>query len=521
MTTIIVGAGSSGSALAARLTEDHARDVLLLEAGPAGPGFAPEVLDASSIQGAMPGHPANWSFLGHLTPDLAYTVVRGRMLGGSSAINGAYFIRARAGDHARWARAGGDRWSYESALPVWRALETDGDFPTSPLHGSAGPVPVRRPPAGALTSAFLDAAEARGHRHEIDKNGEETPGAGLVPSNIVDGVRVNGAMAYLPEAERARPNLRIQGDTTVGRVIFDGDRAVGVETSRGVIRAADVVLAAGAIGSARILLASGVGPVADLERLGIVVRADLPVGQAFSDHPDISLSWRPDGPTIDPRERFAFPAALNFDSGGHPDGDLEILLSVKPLGYLLTGTTRALSGGLGAALRHPLRSARAVRGISARRAAMQMAHRDDLPLIVGLQSPSGRGTLTLQTADPGAPPRIDYHYLGEADDRRRLRTGIREAAALVREMRGKLTELHDPDVDDSALDRWMLSHLGTAIHMCGTVPMGSVVDGAGRVHGITGLRVADTSILAVVPTRGPAASAVLAGEIIARAMRDD
>ncbi|TQK18577.1 choline dehydrogenase-like flavoprotein [Microbacterium sp. SLBN-154] len=520
MTTLIVGAGSSGSALAARLTEDDGRDVILVEAGPADPDFAPDVRDASSIRGAMPGHPANWSFLGHLTPDLAYTVVRGRMLGGSSAINGAYFVRARSGDHARWAQVGGDRWSYDAALPVWRAIESDVDFPDSPMHGSTGPMPVRRPAPGALAAAFLRAARVRGHAEEPDKNGEGVPGAGPVPSNIRDGQRVNTAMAYLPGAVRARPGLRILDRTTVGRVIFDGIRAIGVETSRGEIRADEVVLSAGAIGSARILLASGVGPAADLERFDIRVRADLPVGTAFSDHPDISLSWRPDGPTIDPAERFAFPAAVNIDTGGHPDADVEILLSVKPLGYLLTGTTRTLAGGLGAALRHPLRTARAVTGISARRAAMQVAHRDDLPLIVGLQCPAGRGSLALQAPDPAAPPRIEYRYLADVDDRRRLRAGIREAAALVRDMGGRLTELNESDLDDETLDAWMLSHLGTAIHMCGTAPMGPVVDGAGRVHGLAGLRVADTSILPVVPTRGPAASAVLVGEVIARAMRE-
>lgn len=517
MTTIIVGAGTSGCVLAARLAEDPARQVILIEAG--GIEIPPELRDASSIQGAMPGHPANWSFLGHLTPELAYTVVRGKGLGGSSTINGGYFIRARRSDHDRWASVGGPRWSYENALPIWRSVESDHDFPDSDLHGNSGPVPVSRASPGTLALAFRAAAAGRGHRDEPDKNGSQAPGVGPVPSNVADGVRVNTGMSYLP-ASRRPGNLSLQAGTQVGRIVFDGSRAIGVETSRGVVRGDEIVLAAGAIGSARILLTSGIGTPADLERLGVRVHSDVPVGAAFSDHPDISLSWQPESPSFDPAERVAFPEALNLDSGDHPDGDLELLLSVKPLGYLLTGSLR-LRDGVAAGLRHPVRVIRAVAGISRRRAAAQLAHRDDLPLIVGLQVPAGRGTLALQDADPSAAPRIDYRYLEEETDRTRMRTGIREAVALVEAMGGRATEVAASDLDDDAtLDAWMRSHLGTAIHMCGTAPIGPVVDGAGRVHGVEGLRVADTSILPMVPVRGPAASAVLVGELIARAMRD-
>lgn len=495
MTTLIVGGGSAGSALAARLTEDRDHDVLLLEAGPAAADFAPELRDGSSIRGALPGHPASWSFLSHLTTERDHTLVRGRMLGGSSAINGGYFIRARARDHRRWAQVGGDRWSYVSALPVWRALEADADFPDSPLHGSTGPMPVGRARTVGRTAAFLRAARARGHTAELDKNGEEKPGAGVVPSTIVDGLRVSAAMAYLPTAVRARPSLRLQGDTTVGRVLIEGGRAVGVETSRGEIRADEVVLSAGAIGSARILLASGVGPASQLEPLGIRVHADLPVGAAFSDHPNVSLAWRPENDASGPSGHGPFPAAVHLDSGGWPEADLEILLSVEPFRHLLLGDAGTTARG-------------------------DLPHLDDLPLLVGLQAPAARGTLALQTADPSAPPRIDFHYLGEADDRRRLRIGVREATELVRTMGGRVTSLPATDLDDDALDAWLRANLGTTIHMCGTAPMGAVVDGTGRVHGVAGLRVADTSIIPVVPLRGPAASAVLVGEIIARAVRD-
>lgn len=529
--TIVVGGGAAGAALAARLSEDPDRRVTLIEAGAADGAYPADLLDGSSVRGAMPGHPANWAHHGHLTPELPYTVARGRILGGSSTINGGYLIRARRGDMDAWARSAGAEWSYDRALPIWRELERDLDFGDGPQHGASGPMPVQRPPGtNPVTQAFGAAAQELGFAQEPDKNGDQDPGVGPVPANVIDGIRVNTGLAYL-EPIRGRPNLRIRGRTRVHRVRFERGRVTGVDTDRGFVAAHDVVLCAGAIGSAHLLLASGVGPRADLERLGVAVVADLPVGRAFSDHPDIAVGWRASRPVMDAADTMAFPAAVNFDSSGdagrHPDGDLEILLSVKTLGYLLTGSARTATRGLTAALRHPIRVTRAVTGISARRAVSQLATRNDLQLTVGLQAPAGRGVLSLVSGDPLHPPRIDYHYLAEADDRARMRTGIRTAVQLLRSapfegLFDTLTELDDGTLDeDDALDAWMLEHLGTAIHMCGTAPMGDVVDGAGRVHGVSGLRVADTSILPVVPSRGPFATAVLVGELLGRRMRDE
>lgn len=529
--TIVVGGGASGAALAARLSEDSDREVTLIEAGEASGAYPADLLDGSSVRGAMPGHPANWAYLGHLTPDLPYTVARGRILGGSSTINGGYFVRARRGDLDAWARTAGPEWSYDRALPVWRALESDLDFGDAPPHGASGPMPVRRPDASnPATRAFGAAAQELGFAYEADKNGDEPPGVGPVPANVIDGVRVNTGLAYI-EPVRSRLNLRILGSTRVHRVRFQGARAVGVESDSGFLGADDVVLCAGAIGSAQLLLVSGVGPRVHLEGLGIRVVSDLPVGESFSDHPDIAIGWRATRRIMDTAETMAFPAALNFDSSGdagrHPDGDLEILLSVKTLGYLLTGSARTATSGVAAVLRHPIRVTRAVTGISARRAVSQLATRNDLQLTVGLQAPTGRGVLSLLSDDPLQPPCIDYRYLAEADDRERMRIGIRTAAQLLRSaafdgLFHTLTELDDPALeDDKALDAWMLSHLGTAIHMCGTAPVGPVVDGAGRVHGVSGLRVVDTSIVPVVPSRGPFATAVLLGEMLGRRIRDE
>lgn len=527
--TIVVGAGAAGAPMAARLSEDPDHEVILLEAGPADGHYPDDVRDASTLRGAMPGHPLNWGYQGELTPDLPYTIARGRIAGGSSTINGAYVVRPRPADFDRWARVGGAHWRYDAALPTLRAMETDHDFGADAIHGADGPLPVHRPVRhGPAASAFHAAATALGHPEEPDKNAPGGLGVGPVPANIVDGVRVNTGLAYL-EPARARANLRIVGGVQVHRVLFQADRAIGVQTSAGAFCADEIVLCAGAIGSAHLLLVSGIGPADHLRARSIAVIADLPVGESFSDHPDIGVGWRAAWPLLDPSERCAFPVALNLDAGGDRgpgvSGDLELLLAVKPLAYLLTGSTNLWAGGARSAVRHPVRTARAMRGTSARRAAAQIAHGEDYQLLVGLQAPEGRGRLSLTAADPSHPPRIEYRYLESATDLARMRTGVRTAAEILEHaafsgVSAGLTEIDRATLrDDTALNAWMRAHLGTAIHMCGTAPMGPVVDGDGRVHGVSGLRVADTSILPDTPHRGPFAAAVFIGEHLARRMR--
>lgn len=504
--TIVVGSGAAGAPLAARLSEDPGREVTLLEAGAADGPVPPELLDGGTLRGAMPDHPANWAYPAELRSGQPHIVARGRILGGSTAINGGYFTRATPADFGRWAAIGGPEWSYEQALPLLRALENDLDYGTSPVHGAHGPVRIVRPPhSDPASTAFLAAARQLGFADELDKNAGKSPGAGPVPSNIVDGVRVSTGSAYLSEA---RDRIDVRGGTRALRVIIeDGDlgaaagvRAIGVETDRGFIEADEVVLAAGAIATPQLLMLSGIGPRDHLAEHGIPVLVDLPVGVAFSDHPNVSLGWHPVSPIVDWDAGFGFPTALNFDAAAvdptlapRPEGDLEILLAAKPLSFLLTGA------------RPP---------------------RETLQFLVALQGHIGRGRLTLTGADPIAPPRIEYRYLELEEDRKRLRIGVRTAVGLLQspafaEVYGGLADLGDDALgDDEALDHWILGHLGTALHTCATAPMGSVVDGAGRVPGVEALRVADTSILPSAPHRGPANTAVFIGELIARRMRE-
>jgi choline dehydrogenase-like flavoprotein len=441
---VVVGAGSAGCALAARLAA-RGRRVLLLEAGPATPG--------PRDVGFLPaeGHPRTWGHPALLRTGHPHTVPRGRGLGGSSAVNGAGWVRP-ARDEG-WPAG----WTWDDLLPHHVNAETDLDL-TGALHGASGPVRVRRPSGALLHPAarrFLAAADRIGFAAEPDKNAGGPPGAGPVPSNSTGGERIDAATAYLSGA-----SVEVRGDATAVEVVFDGDRARGVRLADGsVVEAGEVVLSAGAVGSPRLLLASGIGPGG--------ARVDLPVGLDWSDHPAVFVPFSDDDPAPHPHAASG-QVALDWDAGADPAGDVEVLAFLRPF----------TPGGP----RH---------------------------LMCALQAPDSRGVLT---AD-----RIEYRYLRTEHDRRRLRHAVRTAAELLRAGVGvRLAPSGEVLGTDRALDGWIAAHLTTAVHLCGSAGIGRVVDAELRVLGVDGLRVADTSVLPTVPHRGPAAVAVAIGEKAAR-----
>jgi choline dehydrogenase-like flavoprotein len=293
-------------------------------------------------------------------------------------------------------------------------------------------------------------------------------------------------MAYLaPRAGSA--GLAVRAGAVVRRVLVGRGRAVGVLTDAGPIRAGEVVLSAGAVGTPQLLLRSGIGPAADLAAAGIDVVADLPgVGVGFGDHPLVYVPFRA-APGLPPSGQ-RLHGVLHASVDGSADGDVELLPWLRPFGA-----------------------------------------EEELSIGVGLQRPVARGRLGLG-ADPDGPPRIEYRYLTEEADRARLRAGVRLAAALLATgalrdlVAGRAAPGDDVLDDDAALDRWIRAGLTTAVHLSGSARSGpdgdpgAVVDQELRVRGIEGLRLADTSVLPDVPTRGPAATAVMVGERAAELM---
>jgi len=445
---LIVGAGSAGSVLAERLSADPARRVTVIEAGPARSVPAVRALtDDATILPIGPRSPVVQRFGTQLTEDDAHPaqIVRGACLGGSGAVNGGYFCRAQPADFDD-APPG---WSWADVEPHYRAVATDLDFP-DPRGG--GPILVRR--ADAMrggTAAFVTAAGAAGFGWLPDLNaaGAEA-GVGAVPLNIAGGVRVGPGAAFL-EPALGRPNLTVLTDVRVTRVRTAAGRAVGVEAvgRDGPIHleADTVILSAGAVVSAQLLLLSGIGPAQDLARLDIPVVADLPVGQRFSDHPEWVMSTR--WPSVDHRP--VLEAVLVTDG-----------LEVRPYTCGFAAMTGQSGGG-----------------------------RPDIGVV--LARPRSRGRLTCVSADPDIAPRIEHRYDSHPDDVSDLRSGCELVAEIVR----CATTLGEP--------RW-----STSQHLCGTAPMGtggdSVVDPLCRVHGVEGLAVVDGSALPRIPSRGPHAT---------------
>ena len=499
---LVVGAGSAGCVVASRVSEDPNLRVCLVEAGPDYADLASTPFDlVNSHNNSYSDH--DWGFQYQPTAGRLDRFPRGRVVGGSSAVNTTIALRGMPEDYDEWADLGNPGWAWSDVLPAFKRLERDLDYPDAPYHGDSGPISIRRYPHEELLpqhQAFIETAKMLDYPYCADANDPDSWGAGPHPMNKLGRLRISAAVGYL-SAARIRPNLTIQANTHVRRLLIEAGRCVGVEVQddEGVVsqlRAGLVVLSAGSLMTPAILLRSGIGPHREIERLGVELVSDSPgVGENLSDHPALAVVCEVrDSNLID----FDAPIIQTILRYTAPGSDKRNDLQIEQISFA------GRPGGPPMFLIAPV-----------------------------LEYQYGRGRLQLDSADPLAAPMAQMQFCENDSDCDRLAGCLQDTLRFTQE--GPLAEMisavtfPDPAKGGSLEDIKALCRKfsGSGYHPCGTAKMGpkedvqAVVDAKGRSHTVSQLVVADASIMPFVPRANTNLTCLMIGEKIGEWIRTE
>ena len=501
---VIVGAGSAGCVLAARLSEDPSVDVLLLEAG--GPDTAAELHVPALFPLAFKTS-LDWDLYGEEEPGLGgrrLYLPRGRVIGGSSSINAMIYLRGHRADFDGWAEQGCTGWSYDEVLPYFKRSE-DNERGEDEFHGVGGPLAVSDSRAlTPLVDAQLEAAVSAGYELVEDLCIDEPKGVARWQLTQRNGMRCSAADAFLHPAED-RPNLEVRSGVFVERIVFEGDRAVGIDLVANGVRETvtaerEVIVSAGTYQSPVLLMLSGIGPAADLGVFGIPVRQNLPVGENLQDHCMVNVNYLTDEPGlfgIFTPENFALlesegrgPLTSNYpEAGGYfttrsnlPAPDVEFHFAAAPF--------------FDEGLRPPPDNGYAFG-----------------PVII---KPTSRGKVGLRTPMADSKPTVQCNFLTTEEDRASMLAGVRIALEIAEQpsLRAIAREPLSVPASDSEADiwEWVRRASQTVYHPTSTCAMGAVVDPELRVHGIEGLRVVDASVMPTITRANTNAATIMIAE---------